>query len=256
MIRTFVINLEELGDRWLSIKSQLDNLWINYERFEWTNPSKMSKQELEKIYDEKKSKKVHPPKWLTLWSIWCSDSHLRIYRKIIDENIPVALVFEDDAVIDCRVKMLYDKFNNLWENDKLKRDYLSMNYWFFWRNYLCKYIKKIRDEYFKKYKIWYFLLYLCWWFTYFILDFFPRLLMKLSWKILIVKRYRPFYLTWWYFITKEWARKLLSINDKVFTTADFLINNYRKKSKIKFYITVPVLVEQDLNTFQTTNTPN
>lgn len=255
MIRTFVINLEKSKDRWLSIKTQLDDLWISYERINASNPYQMTKKEIDRIYDEDRAKKVHPPKWLTLGNIWCADSHIRIYKKIIEENIPIALVFEDDAVIDRRILDLINCFNQYTKNKKstVKRDYLSMNYWFFSIKYLGDHIKKNIKLFLKQGKLLHFLVFTLWWIVYSIIDYLPWLLSKLSKKVLIIKRYRPFYLAWWYFITREWAKKLLSLHDRVFTLADYLPERYRNKSKLKFYITVPVLVEQDRDRFSTTN---
>lgn len=239
--------MEESRDRWEFISKQLDKLWIDYERIEGTNPKKMTKEEIDKIYDKNLSIKVHPPKWLSLGSIWCSHSHIKIYERIVNEHIPYSLILEDDIIINPKIKWLYDKISN--NSDNIKRDYLSMNYWCFSFLYFKNYIKKTWHEKNKKY----FLLYLIWWIIYSILDFFPQLLYKITWKILIVKRYRPFYLTWAYFITYDWAKKLLSVHPKVFTTADFLPENYRKKSGLRFFVTVPVLAEQDTKTFETTS---
>lgn len=251
-IRTFVISMENLNDRWSFMRQQLDNLWINYERFKATDPKQMKQEEIDEIYDEEKAKKIHPPKGISLWSLWCSYSHQRIYKKMVEEDIQMALVFEDDAIIDYRLNVLYKQieWKLVWD---IKRDYLLMNYGYFGWNYLCKHIKKIGRKYLRDGNLLFFLLYFCWWIVYSVLDFFPWLWAKITWKILIVRRYRPFYLAWWYFITKNWAKKLLSIHNKVFTVADFLPERYRKQSKLKIYVTVPLLVEQAVDKFPTTN---
>lgn len=254
MIRTFVINLKESKDRWMSIKKQLDDLWIEYDRFEAINPKLMTREEVDKIYDRELASKLFPPGWLTLGSLWCSYSHLSIYKKIVEEKIPLSLVLEDDVIVSKKVKELYDalRCKNL-DLDKEKWDYLSMNYWYFWWNYLRTFFKKVSENYFRKWKVRLSLLYFLWGILYTLMDFFPRIISKIRGKTLIIKRYRPFYLTWWYFITYEWAKKLLSINPKVFCVADWLPEKYRKKSELKFYVTVPVLCVQDVWTFESTN---
>ena len=254
MIRTFVINLKESKDRRLSIKKQLDDLWIEYERFEAANPKLMSEEQIDEIYDKELAIKLFPPKWLTLGSLWCSYSHLSIYKKIVEEHIPLSFVLEDDVIVSGKVKELYDDLNwKVLEIDKEKWDYLSLNYGFFSISYFKNFIQQIFIRFFRKWKVLKFLVYAFWGIVYLILDFFPRIVAKFMKRTLLVKRYRPFYLTGWYFITYEWAKKLLSINPKVFCVADWLPEKYREKSRLRFYVTVPVLCVQDVWTFGSTN---
>lgn len=50
---------------------------------------------------------------MTLGEIGCSLSHLSVYHKIVDENIPLALIMEDDAKIDCDIKIIADEIRKL-----------------------------------------------------------------------------------------------------------------------------------------------
>ena len=256
MIKTFVINMKDSKNRWESVKTQLERFWIDYERIEWTNPKLMTKHEIDLIYDEDLSLKKHPPKWMNLATIGCAHSHFKIYERIVKEKIPLALVLEDDVIISEKVKLLYERFDCFIENKKgksLKWEYLSMNYGFFGLKKLCNHICISYRKLFLKKKILSFIVYVIGWFVYSVLDFFPWVVSKMFWTI-IIKRYRPFYLSWWYFVSYYWAKKLLEINNKVFTYADYLpemCTNY-KYGGLKFFVTVPVLVVQDRKHFIST----
>ena len=236
--------MKKSKDRWESISNQLEKMWIDYERIEGTNPREMSKDELDNIFDREYSIKVHPPKWIWLSSIGCSHSHFKIYEKIVKEKIPFSLILEDDVVFDDKFKSFYDRIA-LWKS--WGYDYISVNYQPFTVKYLKCFLKTKRKEC----GILKFILYFLWWISYSMMDFFPLILSKIKWDILIVKRYRPFYLTWAYFITYAWAKKLLSVHPKVFTVADYLPEKYRWKSKLKFYVSVPVLAIQNVEVFWT-----
>lgn len=58
----------------------------------------LSHTQKSKIYDEMKAKQVEFE--LTDGEIGCAESHKRIYQKMIAENIPHAVIFEDDVQID------------------------------------------------------------------------------------------------------------------------------------------------------------
>lgn len=65
---------------------------IEYEFISEIYGKNLSDKELEKsVYDYKNC-------FITLGKIGCALSHLKIYQKMLDENIPYALILEDDAI--------------------------------------------------------------------------------------------------------------------------------------------------------------
>jgi len=64
-----------------------------------------------KINNEKKSRTGHSE--LTNGAIGCYLSHLNIYKKMVENNIPYALIFEDDLAIDCDKDYFWDFINKL-----------------------------------------------------------------------------------------------------------------------------------------------
>ena len=100
-MRIFVINLERSADRKAHITKQLDNLNVTYKFIDAIDGQRLSD-------DEIKMHRVDTfPPWpsfnqrhLIKSEIGCLLSHLKIYRKIIDEDIERACIFEDDCVFE------------------------------------------------------------------------------------------------------------------------------------------------------------
>ncbi len=106
MIKTFVVSLIRSEDRRKVLFEQLHNLDID-ENLEWFKAIDGKNDDLSK-YD------IDRTKFQRFWhnkisccssnmyfsdsEYACSLSHLHIYQKIVDENIPMALVLEDDAI--------------------------------------------------------------------------------------------------------------------------------------------------------------
>jgi len=93
----FVINLERSSDRRESIAAQLDELCIDFEIFPASDGARLSQNELAQ-YDEKYvigqiARPMSPSE------VGCYLSHVRIWKKIVEEDISWAVVLEDDVDI-------------------------------------------------------------------------------------------------------------------------------------------------------------
>lgn len=95
---TFVINLERAPERRLYITSHLRSLGIEPTVVPAFDGRKMSMDELvaDGRYNDEVSKRSFD-RSLSLGEIGCTLSHFSIYQRMVRENIPVALVVEDDA---------------------------------------------------------------------------------------------------------------------------------------------------------------
>jgi glycosyl transferase family 25 len=104
----FVINLERSPERRLYITSHLRSLGIEPTIIPAYDGKKMSMDQLtaQGTYDDEVSKRSFD-RSLSLGEIGCTLSHLSIYQRMIRDNIPVALVVEDDSqfVPDARQKL-------------------------------------------------------------------------------------------------------------------------------------------------------
>ena len=232
-MRTFVINLPTAKERMKSMEKQLNNLWIVYEVFPAVYWKDLTKHEIELKYDSIKAKNYL---WreLTLWEIWCALSHSWIWKRIIKEKIPIAFILEDDAVINPDTKKIYDSLNS----SLTKRDYISLNYKTVDITEVTRYIKYINKNFLKENLI----------IAIFLIEQFLILISKIKGSF-IIRRWKPSYFTWGYFITFEWAKKLLKTYDKIFVPCDLLPEKFWKLVNLKFGVTIPELVKQDDNFF-------
>lgn len=105
------INLKHRTDRNDNVKRQLSELYPNnknnfYERIDAVNGAKLDINNISPNLITDKGKQdaldkelpVYLP--LTRGAIGCALSHHKVYKKIVDENIPITLILEDDITID------------------------------------------------------------------------------------------------------------------------------------------------------------
>ncbi len=95
-MRTFVISLKDAAARRNFMTQQLEKLGIDFEFLDAFYGADYYNDEK---YFARKSSRRYEKRLMTPGEIGCALSHQAIYRKMIDENIPYALIFEDDAVI-------------------------------------------------------------------------------------------------------------------------------------------------------------
>jgi len=92
-MRIFVINLPHRADKRAEILAQGEKYRLPLEIFEAVNGSAFTDDKLKNLVHD------YPACAMTKGVIGCALSHLGIYKKIIDENIPIALILEDDAIL-------------------------------------------------------------------------------------------------------------------------------------------------------------
>lgn len=95
----YVISLKDSVDRQKSIKSQCEKFNITPVFIEAVNGSSLSTSEINKYCKQEKAKQLFGREML-LGEIGCALSHKKIYNKIISENLPYAMIFEDDVIIE------------------------------------------------------------------------------------------------------------------------------------------------------------
>ncbi|KDA93402.1 glycosyltransferase family 25 protein [Pantoea agglomerans] len=92
MMKAFIINLDSSTDRRATIAAQCLTAGIHYEFIRAVNGKQLS--------DEERAQHTRPLNYaFKAGEIGCALSHLSIYRKIVDEKIPQALILEDDALL-------------------------------------------------------------------------------------------------------------------------------------------------------------
>jgi len=94
----WVINLRRSTDRRAHITTQLDGLGLRYEFVEAVDGRDLSPEELAERYRRRESFAVLGRE-LAPGEVGCSLSHLKLYRKLLDEGLEEVVVLEDDAVV-------------------------------------------------------------------------------------------------------------------------------------------------------------
>jgi glycosyl transferase family 25 len=97
-IPAFIISLPKDRHRRESLERQLGKLAIPFSVMEAVHGEALSAEELEASYDRKKAINLFNRE-LSKGEIGCALSHMSIYQKMIAEDIPHALILEDDAKI-------------------------------------------------------------------------------------------------------------------------------------------------------------
>ena len=96
--RIFVINLARDTARMENMRAQLDAMGLAYERFEAVNGRSLTDAERKANYSEWSYRLFHGHA-ASPGEIGVSLSHRRIYEKMAAENIPWAVILEDDVTL-------------------------------------------------------------------------------------------------------------------------------------------------------------
>lgn len=114
-IPIFIINLPQSNDRRDFMKAQCESLCIPPVFIDAVYGKDLSESEISQYCNQNKAKQLFGRE-LLLGEIGCALSHKKIYQKMIDDNIPYAVIIEDDAIvsrdIECVLKsILSSKLN-------------------------------------------------------------------------------------------------------------------------------------------------
>lgn len=238
-VKAFVINLKRSPHRRRQIEAQLQTLGIEYEIVDATDGQLLSQEDVKKIYDSIESLK-YISKPLTLGEIACADSQLRVYEKIITQNLSHALVLEDDVILDERILEIFEeKFLSEKKYDWLQIDYPPVG-WIFFKNWIAGGIIFSRENPL---------------FAFYAIIKLPYIstLCVYEWlrekrcgkKPRIVTFARPLYLASAYIITNKGARTLVSFGRPIRFAADMLPNKARILTTFKMKAVCPPLAQQD-----------
>ncbi len=140
-IKVFVVNLKRSKDRRERIQKLLTPLNIQYEIFEATDGNLLSEKEYQTIRERGKNILLKYPgrDLMNRGEIGCALSHLRLYQKIVKENLDYACILEDDIAINDVENLQYclNKENLLslkkkWDFIYLYCDYFIDRKYYYW----------------------------------------------------------------------------------------------------------------------------
>ncbi|WP_255478559.1 glycosyltransferase family 25 protein [Rufibacter sp. XAAS-G3-1] len=106
-MKVFLINLDRSPDRLHFMKQQLDSLNLPFERISAVDGKNLDMGKLTEFADPSRVEE-----WkdlLTPNAIACSLSHHQIYKKMVEEDIEMALILEDDVVLDANFPFVLDQ---------------------------------------------------------------------------------------------------------------------------------------------------
>lgn len=108
-MQVYVVSLKDSIDRQKSITTQCEKLGIKPIFIDAIYGKDLSESEISQYCNQNKAKQLFGRE-LLLGEIGCALSHKKIYQKIVDENIPYAVILEDDAIvsrdIECVLKSI------------------------------------------------------------------------------------------------------------------------------------------------------
>ena len=108
----FIINLPECSERRQSMLAEFSKYNVPVHFFEGKNGKILTEKEiLELVNLDKVQKNYNRP--LSKGEIGCSISHLKLYKKMIDENIMHAIILEDDVKINDNFLDVYSDLSKL-----------------------------------------------------------------------------------------------------------------------------------------------
>ena len=97
-MKTYVINLRRSQTRREFMSEQLDRLGISYDFFSAVDGRALSEQDVNSQCDFRWMRR-YEGRVLSRGEIGCCLSHVGVYRKMVADKVPVALILEDDTVL-------------------------------------------------------------------------------------------------------------------------------------------------------------
>ncbi len=121
----FVINLATEIEKRSRMQKQLEKLPVRHEFIEAICSDDLTARDLKRVYDEDKAK-IYVGRRLARREIACYLSHLKAMRYICEENIPQAIILEDDVFISEDITFFFkhqDRFPKYWSIVQLGNAY-------------------------------------------------------------------------------------------------------------------------------------
>jgi len=117
MLKTWVVNMSWNPQRLEFMHGQLDPIGISFERFEGIVGADFKGKELRKVFSPVRSL-IALRKKMTPQQLGDTLSHNAIYHKMVEGNVPAALIFEDDSVVDPRILEVLSEIERTMDPDR------------------------------------------------------------------------------------------------------------------------------------------
>jgi glycosyl transferase family 25 len=117
-MKVFVLNLERHTGRRQAIESQLKMREIDFEVLAAVDGRCLSEESLAVVYDSQKAQEFLG-RQLTRGEVGCAMSHCMAFRRVVSDNLPAALILEDDAYISPMVTGVIKALDDILNIDDL-----------------------------------------------------------------------------------------------------------------------------------------
>ncbi|MFZ3191576.1 MAG: glycosyltransferase family 25 protein [Moraxellaceae bacterium] len=121
MLKIFLINLKRRSDRLVHVKQQLDQLGLEFERFDAFDGTMLSPT----LSEENQKFQFNVKRKIALGEIGCAMSHRAIWQRMVEQNLPFALILEDDITIRAELVGFLADLNNYQHFDFLNLSYIE-----------------------------------------------------------------------------------------------------------------------------------
>ncbi len=243
MLKAFVINLDTDTERMMFMAGQLKALGIPYERYPAVRPQDVLPEEYDASRAAANGKHILLP-----GELGCAASHKRIYEEILSRGLEYALILEDDVELPPNFSSILERETS---HNRRRWEYLLFDYWKpgipFIRRWFDSVLVNLRTTDKKKplhliLFIAYSFLKACYVIPLFLFEGLRDIYKRHSPGP--VTFYRPLYLAGAYLVSREGARKLLTLASPIVYTADKLPNQARVKKGLRFFAYAPLSVRQ------------
>lgn len=242
----FVINLPTAVERRVAIEKQLNSLGAKFEIMDgvFGNDARVTER-----YDEELAIKEHG-KPLGTGEKGCALAHTLVYERMVRENIPFALILEDDIVLApdilARAEKEISRPNRQWDWLSFDYRYVGIKFIYHWLLATYKTILARPIFFFYAFAKMFYMLPLA------SLEGLRNKLALVYPRFSGARRfYRPLYNAGAYIISLEGAKKLLVFTKPLRLAADEIPNYARFRTDFKLFGYVPLCVRQNTDEFAT-----
>ena len=116
-MKVFIINMACNIERFVKCSKQLDAVGVEYERFAAIEGKSLQPEEINKYYNDKNAQRLLG-KSMSRGEIGCVLSHIGIYKQMIAQKLPFALILEDDAYALPPLKDILEVYEKTMDPDK------------------------------------------------------------------------------------------------------------------------------------------
>ena len=109
----FVINLERNLDRLANIQKSFDSVNLSCTRVEAIDGSKMKQSYIDEINSHRRKLVPFSQHILSKGEIGCASSHLLLYERLLNSNMPFIFILEDDVEFGNQLKEIIENQTKL-----------------------------------------------------------------------------------------------------------------------------------------------